>query len=344
MTTVNVNEEDQTVENEVVRRKIQLYSVCWCDSLPLLWGEGKKKRSVEVCIPKRSMWQTSCLSVSVSNSCSPWDIITHSLTGEVNDITKMVRSNLLVWSLHEIEVYKKCKKVLQAYENHIHQTAAEKGWRPCLAGGASIHSLIRQQLLPLKRSAISFFITPLDRTTRVQYKQGSQVVGSEHRTPFPPRPEHVAWLNMASVLGTVNTLNRIVLLSSLVYALYFLSRNPSPLLSKPGGGLWNYWTNWTALTSILFYFLALVCDIFSYLKFRIDDFSHRALIYHGFVVPMGVSVVAAFWLLTFIDPELVVPAAVKAFLPDHINHILVSFSLFVPNVCQSNMVTFCSIP
>lgn len=141
---------------------------------------------------------------------------------------------------------------------------------------------------------------------------------------------------MASVLGTINTFNRLLCLSSLVYALYTLSQNPSPTASKTIGGLWKYWTNWTALTLIFFYFLALLCEIFSYLKYRIDDFSHRALIYHGFVVPMGVSVFSSFWALTLIDPELVVPPEAKAYLPDHINHILVStFSLLLKVTCHS---------
>ena len=144
---------------------------------------------------------------------------------------------------------------------------------------------------------------------------------------------------MASVLGTLNTVNRLVCLTSLVYALYFLSVNPSPLSRQSIGGMWKYWTNWTASTSILFYFLAIVCEVFSYLKYRIDDFSHRALIYHGFVVPMGVSVFMSFWALTLINPELVIPAEVRPFLPDHINHILVGFSLFVtpylPCICTA---------
>lgn len=134
---------------------------------------------------------------------------------------------------------------------------------------------------------------------------------------------------MASVLGTLNTVNRLVCLISLVYALYFLSVNPSPLSKQSIGGMWKYWTNWTAFTLILFYFLAIVCEVFSYLKYRIDDFSHRALIYHGFVVPMGVSVFTSFWALTLINPELVIPAEVRPFLPDHINHILVSFPFSV---------------
>lgn len=146
---------------------------------------------------------------------------------------------------------------------------------------------------------------------------------------------------MASVLGTLNTVNRLICLSSLVYALYFLSQNPSPLSLKASGGLWKYWTNWTAGTHILFYFLALVCEVFSYLKYRIDDFSHRALIYHGFVVPMGVSVFSTFWILTLIDPELVIPAAIKPFLPDHVNHILVSFFLVL--VCHSSLFDHYSI-
>ena len=57
---------------------------------------------------------------------------------------------------------------------------------------------------------------------------------------------------MASVLGTLNTVNRLVCLTSLVYALYFLSVNPSPLSKRSIGGMWKYWTNWTASTSILF--------------------------------------------------------------------------------------------
>jgi hypothetical protein len=145
------------------------------------------------------------------------------------------------------------------------------------------------------------------------------------------------------VIKIINSLNRVVNFFGQAYALWFLYHHmPSPPPEKDFAGIWKFFTIWTVTAHMIFFGMCILCEVFSYLKFKTDNFSFRGLLFHAAVFPMGVSVFISFWLLYFSDRELISPKRLDGIIPAYINQII--HTLILPGVIIESLTYFHPLP
>ncbi|KAI1299651.1 Androgen-dependent TFPI-regulating protein [Halotydeus destructor] len=129
-----------------------------------------------------------------------------------------------------------------------------------------------------------------------------------------------------TVKTTLVAANRVVNVAAYTFALVRLSQSYPKLESLTGDripcGIFKFFTVWTVLISVAFYFACLTCEVFAYLKFNTEKFSFRGLVYHSLVVPFGLFSATIFWWLYWSDRHLVRPKEVDELMPTYITHIL----------------------
>jgi len=130
--------------------------------------------------------------------------------------------------------------------------------------------------------------------------------------------------------------NRCINVAAYAYVLNTISRGYAQIEENSGpmpAGIYKYFTVWTVMISLAFYFVCQLCEIFNYLKFDTDHFSFRGLVYHSLVFPLGFTVSVLFWIMFRVDHlQVFLPESNQLFTEwkvDHIIHTLPLIGLLI---------------